>query len=86
MSKTPLIICLPFNHPTLSIPGSLPVKCSDCPTIVSVAPSSWQILHDHPEAKIVCNVCALAYPVVVNRTMTPSQVDDMLEALKETDH
>ncbi len=83
MSKDPILICLPDDYPVLKPPGSLPMKCTECPTIVSVSPSSWRILHDHPEVKVVCYYCSLSHPGNLVQPASPDQLDDMAEALKE---
>jgi len=54
------ILCMPVSHPGYVVPGSLKVKCEQCPELVFVAPSSWLIRHDNPGAKIICMKCALS--------------------------
>jgi hypothetical protein len=85
MSKPGLLICVRDNEPIPKPPGSLPMKCSDCGALVTISPSSWQILHDHPELKVVCHVCSPPELSSNLKPYTPDQLEDMIEALEEDD-
>ncbi len=83
MSRPGIMVCLPVDDKTPQIPGSLPVKCSDCPAMLSVSPSTWTILHDHPRLKIVCPICALFYSTEAPQSPTPAQIAEIKQLDKE---
>jgi LSD1 subclass zinc finger protein len=82
MSEQGIMVCLPQDHKLPSPPGSMPVKCSDCPTIVTVSPSTWPILRSNPGVKVVCPSCALTYKITAFHLPTPAQIDELIEVLQ----
>jgi len=84
MSERPILVCMPTN-PILVIPGSLPDKCSRCGQSVMVSPSSWQLLHDNPDAEIICVPCVLKMDTSKYYTVPPNEAqrEDMKLGLKK---
>jgi DNA-directed RNA polymerase subunit RPC12/RpoP len=60
MPEEKILICHPTNSPGYMVPGSLPSKCSQCGRSVTIAPSSWLLIHDNPGIKILCESCGFA--------------------------
>jgi hypothetical protein len=85
MNETGLLICLRDDYPVPKPPGSVPMKCSDCGALVTVSPSSWQIIHDHPKVKIVCQVCSPPSLTPNIKPYTPDQMEEIIDTLKGLD-
>jgi len=80
------LICIPASYEGYLPPGGLHHKCSKCGRPVWVAPSSWLILHDNPEMKILCAPCAIAQmkkdgEFEIEKRLTPAQEDEIQEYL-----
>ena len=59
MSKEPTaLVAMPVDYPGYVVPGSLQCQCQNCGCAVWVAPSSWLIMHEHPEMEVYCWDCA----------------------------
>jgi len=67
--------------------GGLQDKCSKCGQPVWVSPSSWLILHDNPEMKILCMPCALAQMKEDKQfeieAITPAQAEEVDEYFRK---
>ena len=86
MPEEEVLICKPVDS-NYVIPGTLPGKCSQCDQSVSIAPSSWLLLHDRPGMKILCVRCAVAR-IKANEhaeieALTPAQRGEIEEYLEE---
>jgi len=54
---TTILVCVPVSLRNPDVPGT-EARCVDCSTEVAVADTSKSLLKEHPEAIIVCPVCA----------------------------
>jgi len=82
MSEERALICKLVGSPGYVVPGSLPIKCSQCGQPVWVAPSGWLLLHDDPAAVILCMTCGLAIMTKHKgriQDLTPAQMEEIEE-------
>jgi len=78
-----MLICRNTAIPGYVVPGSLPGRCDQCGSPVSIAPSSWLFLHDNPGMEVVCFACGSAYIKKHGGTVdppTPAQLEEIEEA------
>jgi len=87
MPERKTLISTPVSLGGYVPPGSLQDKCSKCGQPVWVAPSSWLILHDNPEMRILCMPCAIAQMKKDGEfeieTITPAQAEEIDEYLRK---
>ena len=85
MPERKTLISMPVSLEGYAPPGSLQDKCSKCGQPVWVSPSSWLIMHDNPEMKILCTQCALEQMKEDKQfeieAITPAQAEEILEYL-----
>lgn len=82
MPKELRLVCESTNFLSYVVPGSVPMKCSECGQGVWVSPSSLLLLHDHSDMKILCLACVYPEMVAHGGTIdppTPAQSEEIAE-------
>jgi len=55
--RGPELICMRLADMTVVHPKQIIAKCSSCGEDIAVYPSGQQVMRDHPDVRLVCQVC-----------------------------
>jgi hypothetical protein len=81
-----VLICKPLAFPGYIVPGSIVFECSGCHKLISVAPSSLDIIRGNPGIRVVCWLCGAKlmkeHPGPIELP-TPAQLEEIRQAQEQ---